>query len=179
MADIAFNRNRNTNALQTFTKTYSVAFLTDAQINQKYGTAGNPDNFTIIALPYPMRIAWDTKVKVQKMQCHELAADSFTNVFNQLLQHYGLPELQRLGIDLFGGCVNVRTMRGSKTRWSRHAWGIAIDLDPARNGLKSKWHQSQFALPQYEAMHTIFEQNGFLNYGKVKGFDAMHFELVK
>jgi hypothetical protein len=45
--------------------------------------------------------------------------------------------------------------------------------------LKSKWHQSQFALPQYEAMHTIFEKNGFLNYGKVKGYDAMHFELVK
>lgn len=156
-----------------------MALLTDAQIISKYGTAGNPDNFTIIALPYPMRIAWDTKVKVQKMQCHELAADSFTNVFTHLLSHYGLTELQRLGIDLFGGCVNVRTMRGSKTRWSRHAWGIAIDLDPARNGLKTPWDKSEFAKPQYEAMHKIFEQNGFLNYGKVIQKDTMHFELVK
>ena len=156
-----------------------MALLTDAQIVSKYGTAGNPDNFTIIALPYPMRIAWDVKVKVQKMQCHELAADSFTNVFNQLLAHYGLTELQRLGIDLFGGCVNVRTMRGSKTKWSRHAFGIAIDLDPARNGLKTPWNKSQFSKPEYKIMHDIFEQNDFLNYGKIKGFDAMHWELCR
>ena len=154
-----------------------MALLTDAQIISKYGQPGNADNFTIIPLPYPMRIAWDLKVKVQKMQCHELAADNFTNVFNQLLKHYGLAELQRLGIDLFGGCVNVRLMRGSKTRWSRHAWGIAIDLDPARNALKTPWKDCQFSKPEYEAMHQIFEQNGFLNYGKVKGFDAMHTEL--
>lgn len=156
-----------------------MALLTDAQIISKYGQPGNADNFTIIPLPYPMRIAWDTKIRVQKMQCHELAADNFTNVFNQLLAHYGLSEIQRLGIDLFGGCVNVRTMRGSKTRWSRHAWGIAIDLDPARNGLKTSWENSQFSKPEYEAMHKIFEQNGFLNYGKVIKRDTMHLELAK
>jgi hypothetical protein len=156
-----------------------MALLTDAQIISKYGQPGNADNFTIIPVPYPMRIAWDTKIKIQKMQCHELAAEPFTNVFNQLLAHYGLSEIQRLGIDLFGGCVNVRTMRGSKTRWSRHAWGICIDLDPARNGLKTSWENSQFSKPEYEAMHKIFEQNGFLNYGKVIKKDTMHFELVK
>jgi hypothetical protein len=153
--------------------------LTDAQIMSKYGQPGNADNFTIIPLPYPMRIAWDTKVSVQKMQCHELAAEPFTKVFSQLLTHYGLPELQRLGIDLFGGCVNVRTMRGSKTRWSRHAWGIAIDLDPARNGLKVKKPVAQFSKPEYKPMIDIFYQNGFVSYGIEKDFDWMHFELAK
>jgi len=153
--------------------------LTDAQIISKYGQPGNADNFTIIPLPYPMRIAWDTKVKVQKMQCHELAAEPFTKVFSQLLTHYGLPELQRLGIDLFGGCVNVRTMRGSKTRWSRHAFGIAIDLDPARNGLKVKKPIAQFSKPEYKPMIDIFYQNGFVSYGIEKDFDWMHFELAK
>lgn len=154
-------------------------FLTDTEIIKRYGQPGNPDNFTVIGLPYPMRIAWDTQTQVRKMQCHEEAAESFINVFNGLLGHYGLAQLQTLGIDLFGGCVNVRTMRGSTKKWSRHAWGIAIDLDPARNGLKTPWHKAQFSKPEYKAMLEIFEANGFQNYGKTKLFDAMHFELVK
>ena len=151
--------------------------LTDSQIIQKYGQPGDVSNFTVIQLPYPMRIAWDTKVTVNKMQCHKLAAEPFKAVFSDLLAHYGLAELQRLEIDLFGGCVNVRLQRGSKTKWSRHAWGIAIDLSPAKNGLKTKWPQSQFAKPEYAEMHRIFEKHGFVNYGKVRGNDAMHFEL--
>lgn len=151
--------------------------LTDAQIISKYGQAGNPDNFTVIQLPYPMRIAWDTQTKVLKMQCHELAADPFTKVFNDLLASYGFKELNRLGVDLFGGCVNVRPMRGSKTKWSRHAWGIAIDLDPARNGLKVKSPIAQFSKPEYKRMIDIFYSNGFISYGKEKNYDWMHFEL--
>jgi len=151
--------------------------LTDIQIIQKYGQPGDPFNFVTIQLPYPFRIAWDKDVTVQRMQCHKLAADRFKSVFNDLIAHYGLAELQRLEIDLFGGCVNVRLQRGSKTKWSRHAWGIAIDLSPAKNGLKTKWPQSQFAKPEYAEMHRIFEKHGFVNYGKVRGNDAMHFEL--
>lgn len=124
-----------------------------------------------------MRIAWDTKTTVTKMRCHKLAAAPFINVFNDLLEHYGLPELQRLGIDLFGGCVNVRLQRGSKTKWSRHAWGIAIDLDPARNGLKTKWANSQFSKPEYKAMVDIFHKHGFIGYGPERDYDAMHWEL--
>ena len=153
--------------------------LTDAQIIAKYGTPGNPDNFTIMPLPYPMRIAWDTKTIVRKMQCHEEAVEPFTNVFEDLLKHYGLQNIQTLGIDLFGGCVNVRTMRGSKTRWSRHSWGICVDLDPARNGLKTPWKSSQFSKPEYAPMVDIFYKHGFINYGIEKNFDSMHWELAK
>jgi hypothetical protein len=155
-----------------------MALLTDAQVIKAFGQPGNPDNFTIIQLPYPMRIAWDLKTQVHKMQCHELAEYRFLSVFNDLLSHYGFEEIKKLGIDIFGGCVNVRAMRGSK-RWSRHAFGIAIDLDPVRNGLKTSWANSQFAKPEYKPMHDIFEKYGFENYGKTKNYDSMHFELVK
>ena len=153
--------------------------LTDAQIVAKYGEPGDYDNFTIINLPYPMRIAWDISKNVTRMQCHKLVAQDFTNVFNQLLQAYGISELQRLGIDLFGGCVNIRKMRGSTTKWSRHSWGIAIDLDPARNGLKINWQSSQFSKPEYNEMLDIFYNNGFINYGLDKNYDSMHFEINK
>jgi len=150
--------------------------LTDKQIIEKYGKPGDEDNLLTITLPYPMRIAWDTKTTVSKMRCHKLAASKFKAVFNDLLQHYGLPELQRLGIDLFGGCVNVRLQRGG-SKWSRHAWGIAIDLSPVKNGLKIKWKDAQFSKPGYKPMVEIFYKHGFMSYGLERDFDAMHFEL--
>ena len=152
--------------------------LSDNQILSKFGEPGDTDNFVLIDLPYPMRIAWDTKVTTKRMQCHKLAAEPFKAVFRDLLAHYGLTELQRLGIDLFGGCVNIRTMRGSKTKWSRHAWGIAIDLDPARNGLKTKAPIAQFSKPEYKAMTDIFYKHGFIGLGREQNRDFMHFELV-
>lgn len=150
--------------------------LTDAQINSKYGEPGDPDNLTTIPLPYPMRIAWDTKQTVTKIFCHKLIAEPLSKVFSDLLAAYGLDELKRLGIDLFGGCYNFRKMRGGN-RWSRHSWAIAIDLDPERNGLKTKKPQAQFSKPEYQKMIDIFYANGFFNLGVEKGYDFMHFEI--
>jgi len=71
--------------------------LTDAQIIAKYGQPGDPDNLTIIQLPYPMKIAWDLTKSVTKIQCHKLIASNLKAVFDDLLASYGLAELQRLG----------------------------------------------------------------------------------
>lgn len=151
--------------------------LTDSQIITKYGHPGDPDNLTTIALPYRMRIAWDIKTTVSKIQCHKLIAVNLQNVFRDLQAHYGYEKIKELGIDLYGGCVNVRLMRGSKSKWSRHAWGIAVDLDPARNKLKETKKTARFARPEYKPMIDIFYANGFFNLGVEKGYDWMHFEI--
>lgn len=148
--------------------------LTDAQIIAKYGQPGS--NIVTMKLPYPMRIAWDLKTPVTKIQCHKLLVDKFTAVFNDLLKTYGLKRLQELGIDVLGGCYNFRKMRGGN-KWSRHSWGIAIDIDPARNGLKTPWKKAQFSKPEYQAMVDIFYKHGFFSLGKEKNYDAMHFEI--
>lgn len=159
--------------------------LSDAQIIEKYGKPGDLSNITKIVLPYPMRIAWDTDVSVKSMQCHHLVAGDFYGVFNDLLHHYGLAELQRLSIDLFGGCLNVRPMRGTgpgtrlPARWSRHAWGVAIDLDPARNALKWTKARARFAKPEYKPMIDIFYKHGFIGLGPESDRDWMHFEINK
>ena len=151
--------------------------ITDQQLIAKYGQPGDPDQITTIQLPYPMRIAWDLSKTVTKISCHKLIADNLRAVFDDLLSHYGLPELQRLGIDLFGGCVNVRLMRGSKTKWSRHSWGTAIDLDPARNQLKETKKTARFARPEYKPMIDIFYKHGFIGLGPEQDRDWMHFEV--
>lgn len=152
--------------------------LTTAEIKAKYGQPNEQGTYLLtIKLPYPMRLAWDKSVKVTKMRCHKLVADKFLAVFNDLLDHYGYDEIVRLGIDLYGGCFNYRKMRGG-TDWSRHSWGIAIDLDPERNGLKTPYSKSNFAKPEYAALHAIFEKHGFENLGKVAGYDAMHWQIA-
>jgi len=150
--------------------------LIDAQIIAKYGAPGDPDNLTVIQLPYPMRVAWDIKTSVSRITCHRLIADALSKVFSDLLAAYGYEELKRLGIDLFGGCYNFRKMRGGN-RWSRHSWAIAIDLNPAKNGLRTKWKDAQFSKPEYSKMVEIFYNNGFMSYGKERDYDAMHWEI--
>lgn len=150
--------------------------LTDEQIIAKYGKPGDPDNLTVIQLPYKMRIAWDLNSTVSRIQCHKLITPNLQQVFTTLEIQYTYERIKELGIDLFGGCVNVRLMRGSKTKWSRHAWGIAIDLDPARNGLKVKSPQAQFSKPEYKLMNDIFYANGFIGLGREQNRDWMHFE---
>ena len=147
------------------------------EIIDKYGKPNQNGTYLVsIKLPYPMRLAWDKNTKVNTMRCHKLVAQNFTNVFNDLLNHYGLAKIQELGIDLFGGCFAFRAMRGGSD-YSRHSWGIAIDLDPERNTLKETSKTARFARPEYKPMIDIFYKHGFVNLGVEKNYDWMHFEI--
>lgn len=152
--------------------------MTTNQIKAKYGIPNEIGlgYLTTITLPYPMRLAWDLETKVTRMRCHNLVADNFLQVFRDLEQHYGYDEIVRLGIDLFGGCFNYRRMRGG-TSWSTHAWGIAIDLDPARNKLRETSATARFARPEYKPMIDIFYKHGFESLGVEKNYDWMHFQI--
>jgi hypothetical protein len=147
------------------------------KIIAKYGKPNQQGSYlTTIQLPYPMRLAWDKKTTVKTMRCHKLVANDFQKVFADLLAHYGLAKIQELGIDLFGGCFNFRAMRGGSD-YSRHSWGIAIDLDPERNQLKETSKTARFARAEYQPMIDIFYKHGFVSLGREKNYDWMHFEI--
>jgi hypothetical protein len=154
--------------------------ITTTELLNKYGTpneTGQPYMAKIV-LPYPMVLSWDKSAKVNSMSCHKLITQNFLDVFNDILKTYGLAEIQKLGIDLYGGCFNYRKMRGGDD-WSRHAWGVAIDLDPERNKLKENKTTARFARPEYKPMIDIFYKHGFLSLGVEKDYDWMHFEIAK
>ena len=111
--------------------------ITTPQLMQKYGTPNETGvNYLVtIPLPYPMRLSWDKSKIITRLRCHKLVANQLSAIFKDILDFYGLEHIQRLGIDLYGGCFNFRKMRGGSD-WSRHSWGVAIDLDPERNQLK-------------------------------------------
>jgi len=152
--------------------------LTTAQAIKKYGTPNETGAgyLVTLTLPYPMRLAWDTDETVTKIRCHKLVAAKFEAVFKDLLETYGLTRIKELGIDLFGGCFNFRKMRKGNA-WSKHSWGIAIDLDPARNTLKETRATARFARPEYQPMIDIFYKHGFISLGVECNFDWMHFEI--
>jgi hypothetical protein len=154
--------------------------LTTKETTTKYGTPTitGADYLVTLALPYPMRLAWDLDTKVNKMRCHKLVKDNFKAVFDDLLAYYGYEKIVELGIDLFGGCFTFRKMRGG-TEFSKHSWGIAIDLDPVRNQLKETSKTARFARPEYQAMIDIFYKHGFISLGVAKNYDWMHFEIAK
>ena len=152
--------------------------MTTKQIIAKYGKPNvTGDGYLVtIQLPYPMRLAWDTETSVIRMRCHKLVAGKFLAVFNEIHRVYGYEKIKELGIDLFGGCFNFRKMRGGND-WSTHSWGIAIDLDPARNKLKETSKTARFARPEYKAMIDIFYKHGFISLGREKNYDWMHFQI--
>lgn len=152
--------------------------LTTQQAQKKYGVPSETgaEYLVTLTLPYPMRLAWELETSVTKMRVHKLVKDNFEAVFNDLLKEYGYIKIKELGIDLFGGCYAYRKMRGGSS-WSKHSWGIAIDLDPARNTLKETSRTARFARPEYKPMIDIFYKHGFISLGIEKNYDWMHFEI--
>jgi len=152
--------------------------ITTPELFKKYGTpteTGSP-YLIKITLPYPMILSWDKTKKVTSIRCHKLVAEKFKAVFDDILKHYGLAEIEKLGINLYGGCFNFRQMRGGSD-YSRHSWGVAIDLDPERNQLKETSATARFARAEYKPMIDIFYKHGFLSLGREKNYDWMHFEI--
>lgn len=152
--------------------------MTTQQIIKKYGTPNETGKgyLVVINLPYPMRLAWETSTEIKKISCHKDIATNLERVFKDILEHYGEAKIKELGIDLFGGCFNYRKMRGGSA-WSTHSWGIAIDLDPARNLLKETSKTARFARPEYKPMIDIFYKHGFESLGREKNYDYMHFQI--
>ena len=90
-------------------------------------------NLTYVAVPFAMRMA---DMKISRIAIHKHCAQSLARILAALkTAASGSQEtLEEWGVTRFGGSFNYRPMRGSTTL-SMHAFGCAIDLDPANNFL--------------------------------------------
>lgn len=153
----------------------------DAALNAFYGEVdfdnGRPPPQAYITPPYPMFIAWGNGVKLSRIRIHKLLTPSLTAILRDIALTYSPEDIKRHGLDQFGGTTNVRFMRGGQ-KLSRHSWGIAIDIDPLRNGLHTPTHEAYIPNMCPEVIE-IFERHGWISLGKRIGRDWMHFQATQ
>ena len=140
-----------------------------------YGPVG--ESQTSLELPYEIKLAWEPSIKLSRITCHQKVAASLYKIFEDTLSVYG-SDIDSLGLNLFGGCLNVRKMRGG-TSWSIHSWGAAVDLDPNNNQLRWDNNKATFAKSEYEPFWDIVEQEGWISLGRRKNYDWMHFQAAQ
>jgi len=128
--------------------------------------------------PYPLRLAWDTDVVVNRFTAHDLIVEPTERVLDKVLGHYGIDEIKRLKLDLWGGCLNHRKIRGG-SRLSSHSWGISIDWNPVDNRLRWKATKASFSKPEYDFWWSCWEAEGATSLGRKRDFDWMHVEFLK
>ncbi|MBK0399167.1 peptidoglycan-binding protein [Limibaculum sp. M0105] len=147
-----------------------------------YGPNGVPGGRTPplarVPCPWPLRLAWDQSVTIGAISIHESCADSLARVLARVHAAYGTEGALRLGLDLFGGSYNPRRMRGG-SRWSVHAWGAAIDWDPARNRLSWGRDRARLAGPEFAEWWCIWEDEGWTSLGRARNFDWMHVQAAR
>ncbi len=152
---------------------------TQAQCTSFYGPPGGPRcTAGIVRLPIPFRLAWDLDSAVNTFRCHDLVADAMTSIFSEAVETYGEGRFVDLRLDLFGGCYNLRKMRGG-TSYSMHSWGIAVDLDPERNQLEWTKDKAAFAHPEYQPFWDIVQKHGAISLGHAADYDWMHFQFAR
>jgi hypothetical protein len=141
-----------------------------------YGAKGQ--NLVKVQLPYPMRFSWDTTVSINSFSCHAKVRDSMQRVLKHVLDYYGIVEIKRLKLDLWGGCFNDRPIRGG-TKPSMHSWGIAVDFNPTHNKLEWGRDKATFASPEYTKWWQFWEEEGWVSLGRQRNFDWMHVQAAK
>ncbi len=141
-----------------------------------YGKPG--ENQAMLVSPYPLYLDWDLTASIKRFSIHEKCHDSALAVMKRVLDHYGPDKIKELGLDQFGGCLNVRKMRGGSA-WSTHAWGIAIDWDADRNQLRWTRENARMARSDYARFLDLWEEEGWVSLGRARNFDWMHVQAAR
>jgi len=149
---------------------------TQQELFNFYGDVGQHQ--VLLETPYPMRLAWKPSQKIKRFSCHEKVADAMDAALNDIKHVYGMQRIKDLRLDLWGGCLNVRKVRGGNY-YSTHSWGISMDFDPANNKLRWGADRATFARPEYDDWWNIWESQGAMSLGRAKNYDYMHLQFAR
>lgn len=136
-----------------------------------YGAEGTQQS--LAESPYKLRLDWDLRTSISRFSCHSKIKARVEKAMKETLAHYGEEKIKEMGLNRFGGCLNVRLKRGGTTP-STHSWGTAIDWFPTANTLRETSRTARFARPEYSRFMDIWAENGFMSLGRCYDFDWMH-----
>jgi len=133
---------------------------------------------TTLSLPFPMRLAWAKDTIISRITLHSKVVESAGRAFEAIASAYAPAKRVELGLDLFGGSLNVRRMRGGSA-YSMHSWGVAIDFDPERNQLAWGRDRARLAQLDAEAFWAAWEAEGWVSLGRSRNYDWMHVQAAR
>lgn len=117
-------------------------------------------------------VLWDVPTALEigvipkRIFCNSLMIIPLSQALQNLITRGFVNELKT-----WDGCFNIRLQRGSRTKYSLHSWGIAIDVNAFENGLGVE--------PKLSAGFVkCFTDAGFDWGGNWKRPDGMHFQLA-
>jgi hypothetical protein len=142
-----------------------------------YGVPGKCPLVKLVS-PYPLYLDWDLSDSLDGFMIHQRCHDSALRAMKRVLAYYGLDQIHALGLDQFGGCLNVRRMRNGSA-WSTHAFAAAIDWDADRNQLRETSRTARMARPEYAPFLDAWEAEGWLSLGRARNFDWMHLQAAR
>lgn len=133
------------------------------------------ENLVILPSPWALETSWSGQA-VRGIRIHRLCAESLASVLESIWRAASGDEskIRGWGMHLFGGSYSFRLMRGANAL-SAHAFGCAVDFDPARNGFGDP-KPNFAAVPQ---VLRAFEEEGWVWGGNWKTRDGMHWQAAR
>ena len=150
---------------------------TQAEVRQGRSIFGKPGNEAeLLSLTPPYPLYYEGK-KVSSIRVHRLISRHVQAALEEVLAHYGQSEIQRLGLDKYGGSYNYRAC-SSGNSLSMHAWGIALDFSPAENALNYKAPRATLSHEDCRRWWEIWESHGATSLGRERDYDWMHLQFA-
>ncbi len=146
-----------------------IAFYGDPGSRGRNGVAAQ-----LVKITPPFQMYYDGR-PLKTLTFHKKAAPALMAALTEIWDRYGHDQakIDALGISKCAGTYNPRKIRGSKTKWSNHAYGAAIDINAEENGFNAK---STIPL----VVIAAFKRQGARWGGDYRGRkDPMHFEFCR
>lgn len=138
-----------------------------------YGKPESAVEAQLVSVIPPFRMTYEGG-PIRAIRFHKKAATALLAALTEIWEAYGKDQtkIDAAGVSRYDGAYNPRMIRGSTTKWSNHAYGAAIDLAAADNGMGA----GKGKMPKI--VIDAFKRQGARWGGDYHGrTDPMHFEF--
>ena len=123
--------------------------------------------------PYQLYYSDGNRTKLKTLFLHKKVVNVYTAAYTEVMNTFDPKEINALRLNISGGTYNYRVVRGGN-RLSTHAFGIAIDMDPARNPYPKAWKEGMIN----REFCDILMKHGIWWRGLHRDKDPMHFQCA-
>lgn len=139
-----------------------------------YGKVGDETNLVNLVPPY--QLYFEGK-PVKTIRLHRVIAERVRAALEDVLNAYGIEKIRELRLDQYSGSYNYRkTTTG--TKYSMHAWGIALDWDAEHNAYSMRKGKALLSRPECDLWWDIWERHGAVSLGRNSNCDWMHLQFA-